>query len=994
MMRLRGECLVTFLSVCLLAGMGGRVSGQYSAQHSLEMIKAPSGLQVQTFASEPMIINPISVDVDFQGRLWVTEGVNYRKNVKVPPDNTLKVLEDTDKDGVADKVTVFTSDLNASMSVCVAGDRIYVAESPNIYVYEDKDHDLKPDGPRKIFLTGFGGKNHDHGVHGLTLGPDHKLYMTCGDSGFDVTGPDGVRIHFRWGAMIRCELDGTKLEAFAVNFRNPFELAVDSWGHVWCSDNDNDGLKSVRICWILEGGNYGWFGGPERIQERDGSFLPIHHWRADQPGFVPYTKITGFGSPSGMTFNEGDGLGSDLKGKILHCDPGPRELREYRPMPLHGMGYAIAQENILTSKDAYFRPIDVCIAPDGALYVTDWYDGGVGGHNYNDPTRGRIYKVSAKDQKLVSPNPKGEIKTLEEAIQGLSSPNLATAYLSRTMLLAGGSEGHSRLLALARDAGTNEMLRARALWLLDRIGGEGRAEVAKLLQGEDGTLRALAVRILRRHGAEYAEGILKLADDKNHEVQTEVLLACRTIPGAAAEHTILAFAKAYDGSDRYLLEAIKIAAQGRESKLIADLNLRDQEQWDDRSVRLLQVLQGEKATETLIGLLPKPGLTEQSQLAVARGVMTSPKPEAGKAIVELLARTKNPELQKVALEALRQRLSVFWNDQAKNPELETGLVHCLQEPSTRIATCHILGQVPGNLKQVRETLLGLVKQEGLSKAEEIELLKVCTQLRMEETATLGQKLLQSQDEDLRKQGIATFAALGDIRQLQSALHNPLLSAAVKQQILSSTAERSEGGVLLLRLVEMAKLPDDLKNKGIQLGTDHPDAHVRMLFAKYLPPEKRPKTLGQEYTPEEILGLKGDAMRGARIFNQGGSASCSKCHRIEKRGADIGPNLSQIGKKYERKALLETIVNPSAAIAPEYYAYVVQTKAGKVHAGFLQQSSDQQVVLKTIEGEVVTIPRDDVEELIQQKISLMPDAVLKDITAQDAADLLEYLTTLK
>ena len=90
------------------------------------------------------------------------------------------------------------------------------------------------------------------------------------------------------------------MEDFAVNFRNPLELAVDSFGNVWCSDNDNDGLKSVRICWILEGGNYGWFGVPENIRNPDGSFDPIHHWRADKPGFVPYTLITGFGSPAGM----------------------------------------------------------------------------------------------------------------------------------------------------------------------------------------------------------------------------------------------------------------------------------------------------------------------------------------------------------------------------------------------------------------------------------------------------------------------------------------------------------------------------------------------------------------------------------------------------------------------------------------------------------------------------------------------------------------------
>lgn len=169
------------------------------------------------------------------------------------PNDKIKVLEDTDGDGVADKVTVFCSDLNAAMGVCVAGSKVYVPESPNLYVYTDANGDLVADGPRQLLLTGFGGKNHDHGVHSQVFGPDHKLYMTNGDTSYDVTGPDGRRIQYKWGGMIRCEADGSQLEDFAVNFRNPVELAVDSFGNVWCSDNDNDGLKSVRICWILEG---------------------------------------------------------------------------------------------------------------------------------------------------------------------------------------------------------------------------------------------------------------------------------------------------------------------------------------------------------------------------------------------------------------------------------------------------------------------------------------------------------------------------------------------------------------------------------------------------------------------------------------------------------------------------------------------------------------------------------------------------------------------
>lgn len=172
---------------------------QLPPEEALKQLETKEDLEVTLFAAEPLITNPTSIDVDAYGRVWVCEGQWYRAAAKNPPADCVKVLEDTDGDGRADKVTVFADGLLVPMGVCVAGDRVYIAETPNVWVYEDKDGDLKPDGPRRALLTGFRGYNHDHGVHGLVLGPDHKLYMTQGDQGFDVTGPDGRRVAYQWG---------------------------------------------------------------------------------------------------------------------------------------------------------------------------------------------------------------------------------------------------------------------------------------------------------------------------------------------------------------------------------------------------------------------------------------------------------------------------------------------------------------------------------------------------------------------------------------------------------------------------------------------------------------------------------------------------------------------------------------------------------------------------------------------------------------------------
>ncbi|MGC4006456.1 MAG: hypothetical protein QM811_26370 [Pirellulales bacterium] len=287
-------------------------------------------MDVKLFASEPMITNPSCIDVDAKGRVWVAEIQWYRGKAKTPPADKIQVLEDTDGDGAADKATVFVDGLFAPMSVCVVGDRVYAFVKGELLMWEDKNGDLKADGPAKVILKGFSNANHDHTAHSIVVGPDHKWYMAHGDTGFDVTGNDGSKIKFKWGAMVRGELDGTKLENVAVNFRNPYEICVNSFGEMYCSDNDDDGNESVRVCWILEGGDYGWFGTPPFKKNLLNECVPVGtpfreawHFRGFIPGYVPATVQTGFGSPCGMCYYESDLFGAKLQNAPLHCDPGP-----------------------------------------------------------------------------------------------------------------------------------------------------------------------------------------------------------------------------------------------------------------------------------------------------------------------------------------------------------------------------------------------------------------------------------------------------------------------------------------------------------------------------------------------------------------------------------------------------------------------------------------------------------------------------------------------
>jgi len=974
---------------------------QKTPQETVASISAVDGFEVKLFAAEPMIVNPIAVDVDTYGRVWVTEGTKYRRNVADPPDDKLKVLEDTDGDGVADKMTVFTSDLNAAMGVCVAGSKIYVPESPNLYVYEDKNNDLVPDGPRQVLLTGFGGKNHDHGVHSQVFGPDHKLYMTNGDTGYNVTGPDGKNIKFQWGGMIRCEADGTQLEDFAVNFRNPVELAVDSFGNVWCSDNDNDGLKSVRICWILEGGNYGWFGKPEDIRNPDGTFDPIHHWRADKPGFVPYTLITGFGSPAGMTIYEGDAFGAKYQNKIIHCDPGPREIRAYSPQRLKGVGYGAGLENIVTSSDNYFRPIDPCVAPDGSIYVTDWYDGGVGGHAYNDPTRGRIYRITPTGKKLARNEKPGPYNNDADALAALASPNQATRFLARERLLASGEKAIPELKNLR--GSEDRILRARALWLLDRIGGQGRDLVSAELNSSDPAFRALAVRILRRHGDEVLAELLKLGDDADGEVLKEVLLSIGKSKLPAATGALIKLYDRYDGSDRYLLETLGIASRGRESEIFSAVVEQPNAPVTPRLVNIVRILKPEDATKYLASKLASANLPAESAQSLLEALSATATPEAGKSVLELLNGKSAIEIKKLALAAVRRNLGGAWSALKTDTAFEPALKAALGDKALRSEALAIVGEA--GLSQFFDSLGAILQtsDSAETKADRLAAIDAISRNNFEKLApTVVGVLLTTKDGDVEDAAARALVSLRDAKmltllltgkQVPSVKAEPLCVES-RNKLVDLLMNSSDGAVLLLRLIDTKKLDHRLNERAIAAAVEHPDVNVRLLFEKFIPPGERPKTLGQSFTSDQILALKGDEARGEGVFLRSGAASCNKCHRVKGKGSDIGPELSQIGRKYERKALLETIMNPSAGIAPEYVPYVVETEQGKVYAGFLSDQNDERVVLKTVEGGFVQIPRKQIIELVKQEKSLMPELVLKSVTAQDAADLLAYLVSLQ
>ncbi len=971
---------------------------QRSPDEELKTLKAAPEMEVSLFASEPLITNPAAIDVDTHGRVWVAEIQFYRGGAKQPPADKIKVLEDTDGDGRADKVTVFAEGLFAPMSVCVAGSKVFVATSPDLWMFEDKDGDLKADGPPTKLLTGFGGYNHDHGAHSIVLGPDHKWWMSHGDEGFDVTGTDGSHIKYEDGAVLRGELDGSQLETVAVNFRNPYEVCVDSFGEAYLSDNDNDGNESVRICWILEGGNYGWFGRPPfGKQELDAQLAPgtpyreAWHFRGHVPGFVPGTLVTGFGSPTGMCIYESDAFGPRFANAPLHTDCGPRECRAYQHRP-QGYGMSATSEVFLSNEgDNYFRPDDICAGPDGALYVSDWYDGGVGGHGYNNPDQGRIFLLKPKDKQLTRREKPGPYATVAEAIEGLKSPNLATQFLARERLLAGGGESEAALVKLLDEQEPN--FRARALWLLDRLGDSPRSHVLAQLKSVDPAMRALAVRILRRHGERYGDDVLSLGDDSSDEVKREVLLAIRKLKGPAALAVLTKLAATYNGSDRYQLEAINVAAEGRKQELLDRLEAEGP--LLAAQFPLVQVLSPDRAAGVVLARLKDASLEDAEALAMIDAAAQLNSLDAGWGLLEVAAQSdRSKGIRRAALDKVVSNLGRGgdWSAMSEDSRFRESFERLLADEALQGNALRAIREL--RLRPLGANVLALAKDENSPTALRSTAIAVVARLQPEGAIEALRTMLADSDPKVAASALHGLVDVQDATSLRQVLADDKCAMDKRRGACERLMDSTPGAILLVRLLEEERLCDELRQLVLAKATAHPDANVRVLYEKFIPEDQRQQKLGSVISAEEILAIKGDANRGRNIFFKSSAAQCNRCHAVQGFGSDLGPELSNIGKKYERAALLETILLPSKAISHEYRPYLLETTGGQVYAGFMVERTDQHVVLRDVNRQQVRVPAAEVEALIEQEKSLMPELVLSEITVQDAADLLAFLESCK
>ena len=948
--------------VCFFVLQGCKEKAQLSSEEPL--LHLPDDLEATLWAESPMFYNPTNMDVDKQGRIWITEAVNYRnynndstKLLHHSKGDRVIILEDTDHDGKADNSKVFVQDkdLVSPLGIAVIGNRVIVSCSPNIIIYTDDNADDVPDR-KEIFLTGFGGMDHDHSLHAIVAGPDGNWYFNTGNAGPHVvqdkagwtlrsgsiyTGgsPYNKANHGNmksddgkvWvgGLALRIRPDGSGLKVMGHNFRNSYESIIDSYGNLWQNDND-DQVVACRTSWLMEGGNAGYFSTDGtrywQADQRPWQDIFTAHWHQDDPGIMPAGDNSGAGAPTGITLNEGDALGEKYRGLLLSADAGRNVIFGYQPKASNS-GYDIGvRTNFITSlatdnegyvwndsavnsqQEKWFRPSDVTIGTDGAIYLADWYDPVVGGHQMQDSIGyGRIYRITPKGKTLKSPEI--DLKSVEGLTLALTSPAIHVRAQAFDLLKTKGAEVVPPVIELLKR--NNPYHQARAIWLLAQLGDKGKDQVYKLLDHPDELIRSTAFRSLRQTESDILPYAEKLVNDTSSFVRRELAVALRDLPFDKTKSLLTKLAQQYNGTDKWYLESITSACKGNEEIMFKEI-LKTQHAEKQKAEEWNQIV------VSFAWSLHPPSIVRH--LSLRASSIRIPEADRAKALTAL----------------------AFVN--------------------------------------TREAVLAMIE---LSKSALPD---------VAEQATYWVAFRQGNDWfsllDWSKTGIDAERqrAIEDMKVKRSKILDERLPFNEKKWNAQDMAKSAIGGQLLMGMAAEKKLPQDLYPVVENLIFSNPDQSVRIQALNYF---KKPGAT-QSYTITSIKKLKHDAIAGKNIFE----AKCATCHRVNSKGKDVGPDLTFIKKKFDHDGLLDAIINPSGGIVFGYEPWTITTTEGDSFFGFLVADGEKTIVIKDLTGNKLVIETSKVSSRKKQDNSLMPEPSSLGLAEQDLANVTEYLISLK
>lgn len=945
-------------------------SGALSPTDSLARIHVPPGFKVELVAAEPLTMDPVAIDWDARGRLWVVEMADYPLGLDGAgrPGGRVRVLEDTDGDGRYDRSTLFADGLNFPNGLLVWRDGVIVTAAPEILFLRDTDGDGRAD-EREVLVSGLMEGNQQLRANGLRWGLDNWVY--CASGGHH--GNHGV------GTRLKSRRAGTEVLVGSRDFRfrpDTGELEAESGPSQFGRNRDDwgrwYGTQNSRPLWqyVL----------PDRYLRRNPHFAAPDPTRPIVVPLNPKVWPASRQEKRFHSFNEAGHFTSACSGMIyvddllFAADPlaAPR-WHAFTCEPFHNL----VQHNVLTddgvsfvaqrapgeeamdffaSEDRWCRPVMVRTGPDGALWVVDMYRYMIEHPdwlpaegkaellpNYRaGDDRGRIYRVFATERPP-RPWPKLEEATPDRWVAALESPNgWVRDQAHQRILWRPTAAVVPRLEALARE-GVDPRTRVQALSVLDGLGMLSPTAVVLALADESSGVRENALRLAERRPAPYiVAAATALVGDPDAKVRLQLAFTLGewTEPAAGAA---LARLLVREAGDPFLRAAGLSSALPHLSAVSAAVVATGRDAWEGLGFPLLEIALGVGNDEVTAALL-------EPRLASGEGVAALTTAER---FLDMLARR---ELRPEALRGARPVL---------------GKVFTRLDALLAVARAQLDPDV--TIPEGRREAMALAARDEAHRAEIVPRLVAWLDPR--------------RDPGLRAAAVTALRNTGDDgvpARLLAAWSSA--SPATREMLLDAWLSREAWVVAFLQAAGRGELGafslDPTRRSRL---ARHPAARVREMLAAL------PDTRGTANRADVVarfrpaLALTGDARRGAGVY----ARQCLQCHAREGRGNEVGPDLRSV-VEHPAEKLLVNILDPSADVQPGYSPYHTRLTDGTEFDGLVVAETGTSLTLKLADGSTRVLRRADLAECRGANVSLMPEGLEAEWQAQDLADLIAFL----
>ncbi len=970
--------------------------------------KLPPGFEITLFASEPQIGKPMNIEFDDRGRLWVTQSTEYPMAATGSMGkDKITILEDLDGDGKADKFTDFKTGLNIPIGIMPMSDGAIAYSIPDVYYFKDRNGDDKAD--EAVRLLGPFGYNDTHGmVNNFIRGFDGWVHSSHGFSNTSrIAGADGDSLTMFSGNTFRFRTDGSRAEQTTYGRVNPFGFSYDERGYLYSVD-----CHSKPLYQLIPGAEYPHFGkkptgigfGPEMTNYELGSTALA--------GLVYYTGVH-FPPSYRNSFFIGDVVTSRISRNSVSFKGSTPVLK--------------FEEDFLLSDDPWFRPVDIKVGPDGAIYIADFYNRIIGHyevdlkHPGRDRSSGRIWRISYKGGEKAAWSEKDWSKApLCELIESLDIPQLNIRMrIADRIFDSFGADAIVPLTNLAANEAKPWQARVQALWLLYRLSHWSGNLTDIGLSANHEEIRIHTLRILsqqQKPDGKLRAGILGLLQDKSPFIQRTAAEVLNNFPSIENLTPLMDLYIRVPEEDSHLRYTVLLAIRNNlaERDVAAKVIRRS---WTKEQKGLMANAALDLPDKTMANFvlayllegnipdLPDPFLEyvashiTPGQADVLSAFMIRDLAPAEPAYLSRLraiarglqqsGRSRPPVLAMLAGKAAREVVTMY---AGRAPEAlhSPGNLH----KSQFTAAAEILGQM--RIRGMAEPLMSFLSAgnppefqqaaaDALVKISPVAYTPVFTGLFGDPAtgSAYKEKLVTGIAANPTPQNLAALRRQlpGSPRSLQVAILSALSTAPGGMELVVDAMENNEAPLDLLQAGRLKTiLSDYLKNSE--------NTRLQRLLAVS---ETAAKDLDDLLVQREerARNYKGNPGKGREIF----MGNCSACHQIKGAGGMVGPQLDGIGN-WGIKALTEKILSPNRNITEAFKTYQINLKSGEQKLGLYRRAEGAILVFADHAGQEFSVPHDNIDDYFTVNMTIMPDQFRYTIPENDFYELLGYLSTVR